>query len=71
MNDEEDREDGDPPLNIDSAAKFRQLLRKQALATFDPLHQQLLSLEELGEEYGIQTIMNFDDDLSDLDLDIF
>lgn len=64
-------EDGDDSLNIESAARFRQLLRRQAQATFDPLHQSMLEMQQLADEAGLGTSLDYDDNVDDLDLDIY
>jgi len=59
-------EDFDDVVYIDAAARFRQLLKGKAQDTFDPLHQSLMDLMMLGEPYGIDTIADFDSDISDI-----
>lgn len=67
----EEREDGDDEINTEAAANFRKILKQQALETFDPLHQSLIEMEILAEEAGLGTFLDYDDDISDLDLEIF
>ena len=66
MNDhpQENDEDGDE-IDIDAAARFRQLLRKQAQDTFDPLHQSMLDMDRLAEDAGIN--LDYDPDFNDID----
>jgi hypothetical protein len=66
MTSNEDREDGDPPIDMEAAARFRQILQDKAQATFDPMHQSLMELMHMGQEYGIQTIVDYDEDFSDI-----
>jgi len=69
--DDRDEEDGNDVVDIDAAARFRQILQNKSQETFDPLHQSLMDLLHAGELYGIRDMMDYDDDLSDLDLEIF
>lgn len=64
--DSESEEDFDGVIDIDAAARFRQLLKGKVQDTLDPLHQSLMDLMMLGEPYGIDTIADFDDDISDI-----
>lgn len=65
--DPEEIEDGDPPVDITAAAKFRQLLRKQAQDTFDPLHQSMLDIDRLAEDAGLN--LDYDPDFDDINND--
>ena len=60
------REDGDPLVDMDAAARFRQILQRRVQDTPDPLHQSLMDLMSYGEVYGIETTMDYDDDFSDI-----
>lgn len=64
-------EDDDDNINIEAAARFRQLLRLQSQATFDPLHQSMLEMQQLAEEAGLETYLDYDDNVDDLSLDIY
>lgn len=65
----EESEDGD--LNIEAAARFRQLLKLQSQATFDPLHQSMLEMQQLAEDVGLSDTLDYDDNIDDLDLEIY
>jgi uncharacterized protein with von Willebrand factor type A (vWA) domain len=67
----EDREDGSDDLNIEAAARFRQLLRLHSQATLDPLHQSMLEMQQLAEDAGLGTVLDYDDNVDDLDLEIY
>ena len=64
-------EDGDDSINIEAAARFRQLLRRRSQATFDPLHQSMLEMQQLADEAGLGTSLDYDDNVDDLSLDIY
>jgi hypothetical protein len=51
-----------------SAPAIRQRLMKQIRQTPNPLFQSLMDLEKLGESYGIETLMDYDPDTSDIDI---
>lgn len=59
-----DREDGDDASDMDAAARFRQLLKKKAQDTFDPLHQSMLNMDRLAEDVGIN--LDYDPDFDDI-----
>lgn len=64
-----DKEDGDDIVDIDAAARFRQILQQKAQNTLDPLHQSLMDLMNTGQDMGvnIDNLMDFDPDTSDID----
>lgn len=66
-----DNEPDDEPINIEAAARFRQLLRLQSQRTLDPLHQQMLEMQHLAEDAGLGTLLDYDDNVDDLNLEIF
>lgn len=70
MNDE-NREDGEDCVNIKAATRFRQLLRLQSQATFDPLHQSMLEMQQLADDAGLGDTLDYDDNIDDLDLEIY
>lgn len=47
--------------------KLRQSLMSQVRTTPNPLYQSLMELERLGEPYGIETLMDYASDTSDID----
>jgi hypothetical protein len=51
-----------------SAPTVRQRLMKQIRQTPNLLFQSLMDLENLGEPYGIETLMDYDPDTSDIDI---
>lgn len=60
----EDMEDGEDVPDVDAAARFRQLLRKQVQDTFDPLHQSMLEMDRLAEDVGLN--LDYDPDFDDI-----
>lgn len=66
-----DKHEEDDDLDIDAAARFRQLLRRQSQKTFDPLHQSMLEMQQLAEDAGLGDSLDYDDNIDDLDLEIF
>lgn len=47
--------------------KLRKQLMEEVRRTPDPLNQSLMELERLGADFGIETIMDYDSDTSDID----
>lgn len=67
----ENIEDSDDCIDIEAAARFRQLLRLQSQATFDSIHQSMLEIQQLAEDAGIGPLLDYDRNIDDLELDIF